>query len=476
MVRYACYAVAAFGLAALALAIGPRVLSPWPLEWMEGASLHHALRLAAGQPLYAEPRAEFIAFVYPPLAYLPMALSASLFGPTLLAARIPSLLGLLAALLCLGRIATREGGHAAFGWLAAGLYALGFGYTGAFFDLARVDSVFMALIFLAAERWSASWQAPQAPSGWAVVWALIWLGLATLAKQHGAIFLCAFSLGLLLRAPRAHAWQLAGVWFGLGLGLLLLDAASGGWFRIYAWDVPAGHGIVPSLLVSYLTVDVLVYLPVLVLCLGLAFRHRLDVPGRWSFWLLAALAASALGRAHPGGDDNVRMPGFGFMVLVGTLGFARLVSRADSWRARAGWCAALALQALILLQPPAAHWPSRESQADFAALQAALGRCSAAAPGVALDHALLTERPYFHTMALSDLRAAGGALGARATDRVIAELGAPNAPGALAVSASFPGLEAALARHYHLCELSPSPRLAAGYTPGRTRIYTRSPR
>lgn len=475
-VRMTCYGVAVLGLAGLAIAIGPRLVSPWPLEWMEGASLQHALRLLEGRSLYAEPTAEFIAFVYPPLAYLPMALSASIFGPSLLAARIPSLLGALASLFCIGRIATREGGHAAFGWLAAGLYALGFGYTGGFLDVARVDSVFMATIWLAAERWSASRDGLRNPSGRALVCALVWLGLSALAKQHGLLFLASVSLGLCLRGPRAHAWPLAGVWLGLGLGLVALDAGSDGWFRIYAWDVPAAHGVVPSLLVSYLAVDVLVYLPGLVLCLALAFGRRLGVPGHWAFWLLAALAASALGRAHPGGDDNVRLPGFGFMVLLGTLGFARLVRRADSPGARAGLCAALALQALILLQPPAAHWPSPGSEAAFARLQAALRRCSAAAAGVALDHALLTGRPYFHTMALSDLRAAGGALSARATDRVISALSAPDAPGALAVSAGFPALEAALARDYRPCEVSPSPRLAAGYTPGLTRIYTRSRR
>jgi hypothetical protein len=44
-----------------------RLSYPLDLEWMEGGILTHALRLARGQPLYAEPSVDFVSFLYTPL-------------------------------------------------------------------------------------------------------------------------------------------------------------------------------------------------------------------------------------------------------------------------------------------------------------------------------------------------------------------------------------------------------------------------
>src|SRR5690242_13555717 len=61
----------AIGLGTFALTVAQRVGFPFPLEWMEGASLQHALWIARGKLPYAAPSAELIAYLYPPLAYLP---------------------------------------------------------------------------------------------------------------------------------------------------------------------------------------------------------------------------------------------------------------------------------------------------------------------------------------------------------------------------------------------------------------------
>lgn len=44
-----------------------RVLYPFELEWMEGATVEHVLRVMEGRPLYVEPSLEFVPFVYTPL-------------------------------------------------------------------------------------------------------------------------------------------------------------------------------------------------------------------------------------------------------------------------------------------------------------------------------------------------------------------------------------------------------------------------
>jgi hypothetical protein len=377
--------------------------------------------------------------------------------------------------------------------------------------------VFIALVLLAAERVSAG----------ALGSGLVWLALSCLAKQHGLVFLSAISLGALLCDGRAVLGRLAAAWFFLAICSLGLAAASGGWYWRYVFAVPAGHGIVPSLLASYLAVDVCLYLPLFALCCVLPLIRRLRAPSApnaleapqlrdlsgprttvdlldvdpsaprrsagpqdpatrasssafqdvrcsnlWELWLLAGLCASALGRAHPGGDDNVRLPGFAFLILVGTLGFAELYGSARNNAVRGVWLVALTLQAAMLVQLPAAHAPRPEHAHGFETLQAALVRCGEGGPSVALDHALLTGHPFLHTMALSDLRTSRDrTLARQATAALLERLAGPNAPAAIAVSASFGELDAGLRARYRLCEEVPAWPMPTGYSPGATRVY-----
>lgn len=605
------YLTGALGIVLLAWTLALRIASPWPLEWMEGASLQHAIRIAHGLPLYAAPSAEFIPYLYPPLAYVPMAAAVGLLGSSLWVGRLISVIAAAGSVACVFVTARRSAGSAAIGCWAAGVYALGFGYNGAFWDLVRVDSVFMLLVLLGIERLSARSYAT----------GLIWLVLGCFAKQHGVVFLAAAAGGLLWTEGRRVGQQLMAAVGALLAGTAALQANSGGYYLKYTASVPAGQGLEPKLLLSYFAVDVLVYLPVLAaLSVAGFWRARRAAEMRWSelpddelnavrakpfaatpaespvaprnpqsaelprgaaaaaasehervcsvaaggaasesevapsseppppasspqaaafaappvapvrvvsastpasptpeaptseravaspsaraavsssalpiapalesrglsapllFLLLAAgLAASALGRAHPGGFDNVRMPGFALLVLAAAAELPATWSAASrALRLLVG--VALVAQPLLLLQLPAAHAPRPADAAAFQTLEDSLRRCGDGdlAHAVALDHSLLTSRPFLHTMALSDLRLSSDAeqLAAAGTSALIAALNAADAPKSIAASATFPELEQALATHYDECERLPPMHFATGYQLLSTIVYRRKP-
>ena len=50
-------------------AFAVRVQYPHELEWMEGALADHAARVRDGLPLYCEPTAEHVPFLYSPLLF-----------------------------------------------------------------------------------------------------------------------------------------------------------------------------------------------------------------------------------------------------------------------------------------------------------------------------------------------------------------------------------------------------------------------
>lgn len=461
-------AAGALGLLTLALSCARRVGSPYPLEWMEGASVQHALWLARGELPYAAPSAELISYLYPPLAYMPMALASALFGPSLPVARAVSLACTLGTLALIGRASARLAGERVAGVLGAGLFACGFGYGGAFLDLARVDACFVLCVAAAAERLSAQRTAP----------ALYWLAASALAKQHGALLLLAVSLAVLFRerAPEVRA-AVVRAWLALLGACALLQLASDGWFARYVLEVPGRHGLTPALLASFLAIDLGVYLPVLSIGAALALASRRRALTALDALLLAAVAVSALGRAHPGGDDNVRLPALALLCIAGVPPIARKLLQssrtarelgtAPGRAARVGLALALCLQLAILWQPPSAHAPSAESARRFAALEAELARCARGGRAVALDHARLTGVPFLHTMALSDLRLGGDTPIAHAGTRALLDaLRGPDAPAAIAVGERFPELEAVLAQRYTPCAELPAPRLPTGYQPG----------
>lgn len=459
------WALTLLGLGYAGICIAARVGSAWPLEWMEGASALHAQRLLRGAPLYAAPHADFIPFVYPPLSYLPMGLGLIVSSGALWGARLASLCGVLACGVALWRAASRVGRSRAAGLTALGLFALGYGYTGGFIDLARVDAWFSALCLWGVERLCAR----RFMSGF------LMLALACLAKQHAFLLLVAASVGVVLLRERAALRAVGLSWLALGAAIAALCAWSDGWIWTYCVTVPARHGIEPRLLVSFVFVDLLLYLPVVSALCGYFVATRRDPASRLlCLLLLSAIAASALGRAHPGGDDNVRLPAYALGVLVAALGFHELVAV----RPRLRWplTAALALQLAMLLQPPGLYWPSSKSDEAFARLSSELERCAGSNDFVAMDHSGLGDRPFAHTLALSDLRMNRDALAHQATTVILDALRAPTGPKALAISNSFPELMQTIAEHYELCARTPPLPLPTGYQIPEAFIYRRKPR
>lgn len=452
-------ALCLLSLAQLAATLAPRIAFPWPLEWMEGGVQHHALRLLAGQGIYVEPSAEFVPYLYPPLGYLPMAASMALFGPTLVAARLPSLLALVVTLGSVARAAQRLARTRLAAWAAVASFAIGYGYAGAFMDLARVDACFIALVALGIER---------ALSGSRAA-ALAWFALSVLAKQHGLLFVVAYGGHELVVHGRAALRPVVAAGLALMLAVVALELHSGGLFLRYVVELPRAHGLSPGLLVSYVLVDIAIYLPLLSVASSIGVLRG---DARWkmfAWFLLAAIAAGALGRAHPGGHDNVRLPSLLALSIGGGAVVGGIVAdRARSLRLRASLTAGLALQCALLWQPPSYHRPPAGSAAAFGELCAALARCGDGRPGIALDFPLACGPPFVHTMALSDLMLAGPSrLELRAERALLARLSSPGAPLALAVGEMFPGLARGLASHYGECARVRSPALPpGGYRPG----------
>ena len=146
--RAARLAAALAGLAAIGaylfVAVS-RLDYPFALEYLEGNSLVEVHRILAGQPLYPAPTAGYVPDGYPPLYFFVSAAVARVFGASYLTLRLVSLVSSLACFALLARLVQRETGSLAAGTGAAGAFAATYFVTGAWFDIGRVDSLFLAL-------------------------------------------------------------------------------------------------------------------------------------------------------------------------------------------------------------------------------------------------------------------------------------------------------------------------------------------
>ena len=131
---------------ALAVVFVGRISFPLELEWMEGGSLHTALRLQQGLPIYPEPSAEFVPFLYTPLYPAVLAVLGWVLPLGYVLGRLVSVLAVAATAGALWRLVCFESKPRAHAAAAIGMYLAGYVFTFRWYDVARGDSLFMALL------------------------------------------------------------------------------------------------------------------------------------------------------------------------------------------------------------------------------------------------------------------------------------------------------------------------------------------
>jgi hypothetical protein len=342
---------AAFLAGYVAIAIA-RMRYPYELEWIEGGVVGDVRHVLGGHALYGKPSLHFIPYIYTPLYYYVAAVPAKILGAGFFPLRLVSFIASLAAFALVGALVRIETKDNLTAFVSACFFAACFRRGGAWFDLARVDSFFVAVLFaglLVARRARTSRGAAAAG---------VLLTLAFLSKQ-AALFPALAVVVFLWRRRRALALWYAGVLgAGLAVSTVALDLWTHGWYRFYVFDMPAAHEIVTQEYGQFWTDDLLAPLGI-ALVIGLVglwwtTRVRTD-DGIAAAWFhvpvfVGLLVAAYQGRLHSGGYDNVLFPAFGAVALAVGLGLhaTSVVAAGATTRRRVPGVALIAPLALLL--------------------------------------------------------------------------------------------------------------------------------
>lgn len=336
-----------------------RMRFPFELEWMEGSMVDHVRRVLAHQPVYVRPSIDFTPYLYTPLFYYVSAALAKVTGIGFLPLRLVSFGASLGSFALIYRIARDESGSWRTGVLAVGVFAATYRLSGAWFDLARVDSLYLFFVLAALYlvRFRPSWQA------WSAAGLLLVLAYQT--KQSGAL-IAAPLLAYALHADWRKGLVLAITTVaGIAGSSWLLNEATEGWYWYYTAGVSTGHPVERAFLTRFWTHDLLRHMwPAC--AIGTAFLvsrlvGRPRAPGSWCYPMAAAgmVGSAWMGRLHSGGWENVLIPAYAILAVLFSLGVHAL-HRHGQGRARALVAAvAPVVQLAILFYNPVAQVPSR---------------------------------------------------------------------------------------------------------------------
>jgi hypothetical protein len=379
-------------LGLLLYTVARRFAYPYDLEWMEGGMLAHAARLAEGHSIYPPPSIEFIPYLYTPLYPALLAALGSVAGISYQLGRAVSVAAILAvcalAAVALGR-ATRaapdsdgdgDAGDArarapaaALGlrdirwaaWcgaaVAVGFFAATYPWVEGWYDIARADTLFLAmilggLVLLGRQaRRGAGWRGQLGVALAAAV-----LALSFFCKQTGVFYVAAGGALLLAWSPRrVPVYVLVAGVIGLG-GTAVLTRATDGWFWTYAFEVHQAHDFnIDRFYKSF--VNILGRHPAMTaaMALGLfavaatALRRRVLPAGAgpllaWSFVFAASCVVGAVGWGTQWAHFNAYMPAMLTGGLAAGASLPALAACARVW-AVGGSGRALAVHAVPVL-------------------------------------------------------------------------------------------------------------------------------
>ncbi|MBK9752214.1 MAG: DUF2029 domain-containing protein [Nannocystis sp.] len=320
--RRGVLALAGLWVVVLAICFGWRIGFALELEWMEGGSLHQALRLQQGLAIYPEPSAEFVPFLYTPLYTALLAMLGWALPLDFALARVVSVAACVAVGLGLWRLVGQEGKPRAHQAAAVGLWCSGYVFSFRWYDVGRADSLFLALLLwgLVLLRGARGRPRRAALAG-------LLVALAFWTKQTAAVFVLASGLLGLLVAPRELLWFAATIAVVDGGGVLLGQRITGGQLWAYIYELHQSHAFNAERFTRKTWGMFGHAAPFLALLLvgrfaggiwglarGTGVKGQVDRRGLiyWGVLMATALLVSALGYSTQWAEPNAFMPGVCF--------------------------------------------------------------------------------------------------------------------------------------------------------------------
>lgn len=303
----------------------PRLFYQYDLDLAEDGILMQAWQFAQGLPVFVPPNADFVPLQNTPFYSWLGGLIIRATGPDFLPLRLVSFISVVATALMVYYITLREAGEKWIALASAGLFIGGYRVTGFWYDLARVDSLYIALSLLGITLAIYA----RGRAGLMFASASV-LALAFYTKQTALVFGLGIALLLLFQYGRRGFWYVLPFTGLIAIPLYLLNTSSNGWFWFYAFTLSSGDPIELGRVANFFTLELFggmigpagCLVGFTYIAVRKASNVRLSILVRdrpWLFAILTGIVASAIGRASTGANLNDLMPAYTLLCLTPAL-------------------------------------------------------------------------------------------------------------------------------------------------------------
>jgi 4-amino-4-deoxy-L-arabinose transferase-like glycosyltransferase len=324
-----------------------RIRYPFELEWTEGALVDHVSWLLSGHKLYVPPTIEFVPYLYTPLYFYVGAALSQITGVGFFPLR---LLSFVASLGCIGIIylfVKRETKSIFAGFLAASFFVATYRLGGSWFDVARIDMMFLLFFLMAIYliRFHETWQS--------YLLAGIFVTLSFLTKQTALLYSIPIGFYCIIRRPKLGIFFVGSAAVLIVGSSVILDRIHDGWFNYYVFKLAPHHYLLRHRIIFYWIEDLLAPLPVASAFAIFYFVRRLvdSFKKEGLFYLLTSAGIMSgvwLTRMHDGAYVNVLIPAYAMIAILFGLGVHRVMSYAKEIAGKAAENISANLRAFVL--------------------------------------------------------------------------------------------------------------------------------
>ncbi len=313
--RYTLLAVAALYIVVYLVLVFFRIQYPFELEWTEGGSLHQVTRILSGQKLYVSPSLEFVPFIYTPLYFYISAFISKIIGGGFIPLRLVSFIASLGCFLIIFLIVKQETKSNFFAILASCLFSATFQISGAFFDIARVDSLF--LFFLLTALYLIKFK----DSSKAYILVGVFISLSFLTKQTALFLAAPITLYCILTNWRRSFLFIGTICVIVGASTLILDYIHHGWYSYFVFELPVQHSVNTQMLILFWIADLINPLPIALIASIFYIYTQFSKSNKknWLFYsiiTIGVLGLSWMARLNRGGYPNALLPAYAIISIL----------------------------------------------------------------------------------------------------------------------------------------------------------------
>jgi len=387
-----------------------RLDSPVLLEWMEAGSLQMMHQILSGKPLYAAPSVEFVPYTYTPLYFYLSALVSGVVGPSLFPLRLVSFVASLVSFLLLFTVVQRETGSSRGGMAAVGIFAGSYAVNGNWFDIARIDSLCIALLLAGISLGLGEGRSRNLMAGG------LFVALAFFTKQVALVIAAPLILGVVIRHGKIGGLFALSALSTIVVGSLAWNALSAGWFLFYVLESPGARWRANLSLGSLTQAALYEFLPLFIVSIAVALStiaSQLRRPCAKGISFLIVISglflAAAWGRVESINFLNSSIPAhLGVALLLG-VAVGRLLNDSNHVRTNLAILAAFILQLSILAMILGPLRPTGQDNANYARYSSFIQSLPRPIyiPDQGFVQALGSDNSFAHSIGIMDLMMGG---------------------------------------------------------------------